>query len=479
MLTNIQLILDEQSVAESRGVTFHLNQAVKHPENPVLLPGEPHQWDSLCVCWPGTVLYSPRDRKFRCWYSGMDVVQSPDRKWRNGYAESDDGVHWTKPNLGQVEFLGRPTNQIKPGWDVHILSCVFENPSPEAPAEQRFGSYWAEYRFTEATGDYKKSLWTKGLAWSPDGITWTRAGTAYGEKNLAVFHDIYQVMYDPDDPEPAFRWKAYGQVYLPRPDGSGWPGIRHIGLAHGADVSRIEDAADRVILRPEPGIDEELHFAVVSKVGDTYLMLFESDRFSKNPIHGDLRLAVSRDGRTFRRVHPRTPIVPTGPKGTWDENLIVTADPAIRMVDDTMYIFYFGCPRTYQSWPLQYAVSAERCGARFAPVYLGLATLPRDRFAYATGAGTLTTHPLELTADGLWLNAEGDGIDVTAFGVPPSGGIRAGPTEVGTPNRGRLGIERCQSVYRKVVWGGAAPRGTCRLEIALADRDRLFSIAYP
>ena len=69
------LILNEQSVAVSRGITFHLNTATKHPANPVMLPGEPHQWDSLCVSWPGTVLYSPRDRKFRCWYTGLDVVQ--------------------------------------------------------------------------------------------------------------------------------------------------------------------------------------------------------------------------------------------------------------------------------------------------------------------------------------------------------------------------------------------------------------------
>jgi hypothetical protein len=43
---DIQLILDETSVATADGVTFHLNQATKHPDNPVLLPGEPHQWHS-------------------------------------------------------------------------------------------------------------------------------------------------------------------------------------------------------------------------------------------------------------------------------------------------------------------------------------------------------------------------------------------------------------------------------------------------
>src|ERR1043166_3628605 len=102
--SRISLILDEHSVAESHHLTFYLNQATKHPENPVMLPGEPHQWDSQCVCWPGTVLYSPRDQKFRCWYLALDVVQSPDRTWYTGYAESDDGIEWRKPEIGHAEF---------------------------------------------------------------------------------------------------------------------------------------------------------------------------------------------------------------------------------------------------------------------------------------------------------------------------------------------------------------------------------------
>jgi len=296
----VHLILDEQSVAESRGVTFRLNPATKHPENPVLLPGEPHQWDSLCVSWPGTVLYSPRDRTFRCWYTGLDVVQTPGRTWHCGYAESGDGVHWTKPDVGQVEFLGRPTNWIKPNWNADVLSLVFENPRPEAPSSQRFGGYWGESR----AGDDKQTLYSKSLAWSPDGKTWTRAGIAYGEMVRAPFLDVSQLLCDPDDPDPRYRWKAYGQLFKPRPDGSGWPGIRHIALAHGSDPSNLEeppldDFDARIILAPEKGIDEEIHFAAVQKVGETYLMLFESDRFNRKPLHGDLRLAVSRDGPSF------------------------------------------------------------------------------------------------------------------------------------------------------------------------------------
>jgi hypothetical protein len=456
------LILDASSVADAQGVTFRLNQATKHSENPVLQPGEPHHWDSLCVSWPGTVLYSPRDRKWRCWYLALDIVQTPDRVWHTGYAESDDGIHWLKPDLGQIKFLARDTNQVANNWGAYYLRTVFENPLPDAPESQRFGGYWTSFRFPEgARGDYQRSLWHMSLAWSPDGITWTRDTMAYGEKALGVpFQDICQLLHDPDDPDPAMRWKAYAQTYVPRADGSGWPGIRNIGLAHGEHVSRVDDATQRVIFSPQSGIDEEIHFAAVRKVGAMYMMLFESNRFSKYPLHGDLRLAVSNDGRSFRRVHAHTPLIATGPKGMWDENMLVTNSAGWQEVGDEIWIHYFGCPRMYAGWPAQYEHTPERRGSNFAPVFLGVATLPRDRFAYARGPGSFTTHPLEISRDGLWINAEGDGV-----------------TLQGANRRGKPGPERRHTVYRKVIWDKDLLPARHPVTLTLASSsDRLFSL---
>src|SRR5262245_16017482 len=120
------LILDDQSVATVDRATFRLNPATKHPLNPVLTPGRPEDWDSLQVSWPGTVLYDATAGLYRCWYSGMDAVQSnrPDRYWNPGYAESPDGVHWSKPALMQVEQDGRPTNRLKQPPGAFLLSSV-------------------------------------------------------------------------------------------------------------------------------------------------------------------------------------------------------------------------------------------------------------------------------------------------------------------------------------------------------------------
>ena len=151
-------------------------------------------------------------------------------------------------------------------------------------------------------------------------------------------------------------------------------------------------------------------------------------------------------------------------KGVWDENLLVTTGSAVQEVGDEVYIFYIGCPNVFNSWPKEYAMKRERRGSLLYPTYLGLATLPRDRYGYAAGEGALTTHPLDLGGT-VWLNAEGDALEVTA--LDNSGNQTA---------HGRLGRERFQTVYRKVAWSGTPPRGGLRLRVRLSGSDRLYSV---
>ena len=144
-------------------------------------------------------------------------------------------------------------------------------------------------------------------------------------------------------------------------------------------------------------------------------------------------------------------------------------------VGDEIRIYYFGCPNLFRQWPAQYVFKdyppgvtpdVMRRGSVFSPSYLGLATLPRDRFAYASGPGSVTTRPRDLTTDGVWLNAEGQGLEVTALDA------------MGNPAaRGTLSDERRQTVYRKVVWSGPAPRARHAIRVTLRMQDRLFSLA--
>ncbi|MEO7650958.1 MAG: hypothetical protein ABIZ80_10865, partial [Bryobacteraceae bacterium] len=324
------LVLDRESVSSSEGVTFHISPARKHPGNPILIPGEPHEWDSLQVTWPGTVLYNADERMFRCWYNGMDAVQkNRGRNWLPGYAESSDGVHWTKRELGQYRHNDQPTNRILPDWPTaDLLSLVMENPDRRDP-QRRFLSLW-----------YEGAINGKGLAYSPDGKIWKREQDAYRAKTREriALHDICQILHCPEAKDPEFRYIGYTQLLWKRT----WDGkvVRHIGLVHGPGPGSLRDADDPIVLAPEQALDEELHFASVRRAGDHFLMLYESDRFSRKPLHGDLRLAVSADGRKFRRVFPNEPFLSTGIKGMWDENLLVTTTSAMQEVGDEIRIYY-------------------------------------------------------------------------------------------------------------------------------------------
>src|ERR1051326_7544591 len=63
--SNVHLILDAQAVERSEYVEFHLQEATKHAENPVIIPGMPHEWDGLQINWPSQVLYDREDKLFR------------------------------------------------------------------------------------------------------------------------------------------------------------------------------------------------------------------------------------------------------------------------------------------------------------------------------------------------------------------------------------------------------------------------------
>lgn len=454
------LILDRESVADADRVSFHLNPARKHPENPVLLPGEPHQWDSLQVMWPGTVLYDADDKLFRCWYNGLDGLQKnrPKGAWVPGYAESKDGVHWTKPKLGQYSQAGEDTNRIVVEWSQQVLTIVVKNPDQSDP-HRKFLALW---HVDNETGQRKI------LASSPDGKVWKDEGVSFEPEggSRLKFIDVSSIIFQPDAADENDRLRIYGQMFW----NCEWSNrvVRQIGRASGS-LSSFKLAGDTdkefLVFGPEKGIDEEVHFASVRKLGDLFVMLFESDRFSQKPLHGDLRLAVSNDGLKFRRIHPETPLVATGSRGMWDENLLVVTTAAMQEVGDEIWIYYFGCPNVFRGWPSGYAVNNEARGSLLYPGYLGLATLPRDRFAYAAGPGSITTSMLSIGEQGLWFNADGDGITVTA--TTPAGGALAEGELVDSPK---------QALYRKVQWASETPRQPCQLKITLHDQQRIYSL---
>ena len=101
-----QLFLDDYLVARMDNLTRRVNQPVKHPANPLIVPE--HPWEKRFVAIYGTAIFDELTGKFRCWYGANQSRQAiPDTpegpglsKYYSCYAESDDGIAWTKPMVG-------------------------------------------------------------------------------------------------------------------------------------------------------------------------------------------------------------------------------------------------------------------------------------------------------------------------------------------------------------------------------------------
>ena len=86
-----QLFLDDFLISNSRGVKRIIHPAQKFQGNPVLDTGYIY----------GSVIRE--GGKYRMWYFARPGV---------GYAESPDGIHWTRPELGLIRIGGKNTNLV-------------------------------------------------------------------------------------------------------------------------------------------------------------------------------------------------------------------------------------------------------------------------------------------------------------------------------------------------------------------------------
>ena len=101
--------------------------------------------------------WDPERRVYKFW----DIAGTPPDIGRgcSGYYESLDGLHWTKPAVGQVEYRGSSDNNFisLTLGDRHMgISCVVYDAADPDPARR-----------------FKAALPSAGFAVSPDGIVWT------------------------------------------------------------------------------------------------------------------------------------------------------------------------------------------------------------------------------------------------------------------------------------------------------------------
>jgi len=168
------LSIDDYLLPIRENVGIYLSTP-KTRKEPVLVPSKENSAapDQVAANFYGAVLHE--EGKYRMWYYAIGLKEPgnayrPDQKnlllGPVCYAESDDGLTWTKPNLGQVTFRGSKRNNAIALPDAMIEGVHVIKDEAETDPQRR-------YKMVYNPHDGK--TWVIRTATSPDGLHWNAA----------------------------------------------------------------------------------------------------------------------------------------------------------------------------------------------------------------------------------------------------------------------------------------------------------------
>lgn len=402
------------------------------------------------------------------------------------YAESDDGVHWRKPNLGLHEFRGSKANNIviasyKEG-EMSVDAghpAVFKDENPNCPAEARYKA------FLRSSGPHGLLAFQ-----SPDGLHWSPMQTkpvitdgAFDSQNLAF--------WDPVRSEYRAYWRIFTAGATTKDN---WKpgGVRAIRTATSkdflnwgphTDVKYVDSPAEHLYTNQIKPYYRAPHLFIGFPTRYVERGWNDSMRALPEREHREMRSSASqrygmaiteglfmcsRDGVLFRRYNEAFLRPGIEREGTWN----------------------YG--HQYIAWHLVETKSALTGAPNELSLYAGESywtgtsselrryTLRIEGFVSASapfGGGELVTKPLTFRGNRLVLN----------FATSAAGGIRVEIQDAaGKPMPG-FALDDCSEVFgdsiaRTVTWKQgadvAALAGTpVRLRFVLKDAD-LYSLQF-
>ena len=377
------LLLDSRVVAKTDNARLAVGKVVKHADNPLFKEDKP--WEPRFDNLYANVIYDEQAGIYKCWYSPFIVdkvssdtpaakrlevpYKSRGREMGVCYATSKDGLKWTKPELGLIEYEGSKANNLvvrRPHG-----AGVFKDPAEPDPA-RRYKMFYKGGKIA--------------VRFSPDGLRWSDEVRC---------------------PEIEARGDTHNNAFR-LPGAGGFVGItrlfdgqRIVGRTESRDFVKWAKAVE--ILRGTP--DAQTYAMPTFRYAGVYLGLVMIFRPKANRVHCEL--AWSPDTIEWQRIDAGTPLIPLADKkGRYDWGCAYAAACPV-VLKDQIRIYYGASNGPHHGW---------RDG------FLALATLRPDGFAgyepaligkpatVQTAALTCSGASLRVTAD-----AEGGAVSVTAL----------------------------------------------------------------
>lgn len=284
-----QLFLDDWVVDSIHNVSRVLQEPQRWPGNPVIIGDKP--WEKWTVYLNGRgVLYDDDERLFKMWYLSptFEDTAPSGLRYKVCYAFSGDGVHWTKPDLGLVEWAGSRRNNILP-WGQHWMRRpnVIRDPR-DADPQRRF-----KMLYTEVVGDWPRTDYRQlaGItkATSPDGIRWQH--NVDGQSWRPGGNGTNVLGWDP----AAGKYVVYIRMY---PPGSS-PEESQISIFRSTSDDFLRWSEPELVLAPErENLDYKGFPALI------YEHYYVAWLWVWKGRESHFELAASRDGVEWRRTFP-------------------------------------------------------------------------------------------------------------------------------------------------------------------------------
>ncbi|MBL8296209.1 MAG: hypothetical protein JNN08_30475 [Bryobacterales bacterium] len=436
----LHLLLDDAEIESEENLRRVLHSPT--PKEVVVELDRPYEDSTM---YDPTVIHE--NGRYRMWYRANFNA----RPFYTGYAESTDGIRWTKPDLGLIEYASSKQNNIVwpvPGGKGHTLS-FFRDDNPRTPASERYKAIGLESE--QVDGKTRAVLY--GMV-SEDGLRWRQAqpepivrapldDPQFDAHNIALWDSARNqyVIY-------ARGWARHKVRDIRRftsTDFRNWSEPRYVDFG-GAPIEELyKNAAIPYFRRPD----------IILMFPKRFLPQRKFDPQWKEDGLSDVVFTFSRDGLRFDRRFMEAFIRPGPDPLNWHERAIEAGPTLVPAGPSEMALYYM---EHYRSPKVRVRRGILRTD--------GLVSL---RGGYQ--GGSLVTRPLRMEGSQLLLNYSTSAVGRVRVEIQDStGGPVAG-----------FALADCPEIFgdeidRKVSWksGGDFARlagQTVRLKIEIKDGD--------
>ena len=407
-----QLFLDDMGIAKIGNLKRTMHQPSKKGAviRPDLDMGETSKQTRTAPVW------NPERKIFQFWdLKGNTAPHSN----VSGYYESKDGLHWSKPIVGQIEFRGSKQN--------NYMAIALKDGGRCAPG-------WVVYDVTDPDPNRRyKGMgfhdWGKVTATSPDGVNWT-------------LQDVPSI---PSEDESNFSFDEKAHLFIATVK------VGAYGRSHALSTSKdfvnwtkpelifhadeLDQELGRIYIerrRANPALQQARFHTPAKYHVDVYnfavfryeglyiglpMMFYQTGpnpTYPNQDGYEEIQLACSRDLHNWKRLGNRAAFIPASPLGAGAYDVGQITPPSNAVVrGDELWFYYSGFKYTHES--LDYV--GEYPNGEFVPDpsrdpdsgAICLAVLRRDGFISLDAGeqeGMVLTDPFKLPGGKLFVNVD-------------------------------------------------------------------------